>query len=332
MLLQLTSTIAPVPIPLQPVKLPDDESVQRMLRNFDRIDTVDGHKAGVVYIGKGQTSEEEILANTGGSDAYTAFLSGLGTEVKLQGAKLNTQGLDREANTDGTHTYAWRDRVTEIVFHITTMMPTHPQTDPKGVNKKKHIGNDTVKIIFNNSGKAFAFDTINSDLNEINIVITPEAHSSDHIIKAVKEERKSSESLDKAPVIDPYGYYRVETLLSPKIPPLSAAAVPKLVSAEALPGFARQLALNASVYSQVWAGVSGKGEYISNWRARLQQIKKLREKYGNTHASANVSYPMPADADTPAYVEGDDWKGKVTLGGMAEQDQLLRSLDFTRWS
>lgn len=334
MLLQLTSTIAPVPIPLQPIKLPNDESLQRALRSFDRVDTVDGHKAGVLYIGEEQFSEAEILANTCGTDAYDGFLSGLGTKVKLQGATFNTQGLNRESNEDGTHTYAWRDRVTEIIFHVTTMMPTDTVDDPKGDRKKRHIGNDRVKVIFNNSGKAFDFETFQSEMNEVNIVITPEAHTRDASRIGVKRRANNSPSDEQRQLsaADVFGYYKVETLTSSDLPQLSPAASPKVVSADALPGFVRQLALNASVFSQVWSELLGQGEYVSNWRTRLKEIKKLREKYGNTHASANVSYPMPSDADAPTYVEGDEWTGRLAFGGMAEPNQLLRSVDFTRWS
>ena len=332
MLLQLTSTIAPVPIPLQPIKLPDDEFVQRTLRTFDRIDTVDGHKVGIIYIKEDQSSEAEILANTCGSRAYEAFLSGVGTKVRLHNAKFNTQGLDHESNIDGTHTYAWRDRVTEIVFHVTTMMPNDLDNDPQAIRKKSHIGNDRVKIIFNDSNQPFDFDTFPSDMNEVNIVITPEAHVARGDTGSAIEGRRSSQEVDQSQTSKPSGFFKVETLSSAKIPQLSAAAVPKLVSADALPGFVRQLALNASVFGQVWSELLGQGEYVSCWRARLKEIKRLRTKYGNTHTSANVSYPMPADADAPTYVDGDDWKGKVNLGGMAETDQLLRSLDFTRWS
>ncbi len=334
MLLQLTSTIAPVPIPLQPIKLPVDESIQRALRIFDRVDTVDGHKAGVIYIGEEQFSEAEILANTHGTDAYDDFLSGLGTKVKLQGAKFNTQGLDRESDDDGGHTYAWRDRVTEMIFHVTTMMPTDTADDPKGDKKKRHIGNDRVKIIFNNSGKPFNFETFQSEMNEVNIVITPEAHSRGGVTTTVKRRPNNSPADDqhRFSAADVFGYYKVETLSSPTFPRLSPAVSPKVVSADALPGFVRQLALNASAFSQVWSELLGHGEYVSSWRTRLKEIKKLREKYGNTHASANVSYPMPSDADAPIYVEGDEWIGKLAFGGMAEPDQLLRSVDFTRWS
>ncbi len=335
MFLQLASTIAPVPIPLQPVILPDDESTQRVLRNFDRIDTVDGHKAGVIYIGEGQKSEAEVLANTQGTEAYESFLSALGTSVKLQGAIFNTQGLDRDSNTDGTHTYAWRDRVTEIVFHVTTIMPTDLDNDPHCDSKKRHIGNDRVKIIFNESGQPFDFDTFPSDFNEVNIVVTPEASISGQQSSTASghdqaENQAENTERQKPSTSDQCEYYRVQMLSSPSFPHLSPASTPKIISAEALPGFVRQLALNASVFCQVWSEVLGQGKDISSWRARLQEIKRLRERYGNTHESANVSYPMPTNAST--YFEGDEWKGRVAMGGMAEMNQLLMSLDFTRWT
>lgn len=331
MFLQLASTIAPVPIPLQPVELPDDEFTQRVLRNFDRTDTVDGHKAGVIYIGHGQESEAEILANTHGTEAYESFLSGLGTSVRLQGAEFNTQGLDRESDTDGTHTYAWRDRVTEIVFHVTTIMPTDFDNDPHSDSKKRHIGNDRVKIMFNDSGQPFDFDTFPSDFNEVNIVVTPEAHTANGPSSTANIPGRSEDTSEQnLSVNEEFGYYKVQMLCSPDFPHLSPASSPKVISAEVLPGFVRQLALNASVFCQVWSEVLGQGKYISSWRARLQEIKRLRERYGNTHESANVSYPMPTNAST--YVEGDEWKGRVAMGGMAEMNQLLMSLDFTRWT
>ena len=335
MFLQLASTIAPVPIPLQPVVLPDDEFTQRVLRNFDRIDTVDGHKAGVIYVAEGQTSETEILANVKGSQAYDSFLSELGTSMRLQGAVFNSQGLDRESDFDGSHTYAWRDRVTEIVFHIPTMMPTDLENDPHCDGKKRHIGNDRVKIIFNESGQPFVFETFPSDFNEINIVITPEASipikapdSTDLRVPTASDADAADEQ--KRSSMNQFGYYKVHILSSPNFPYVSPASNPKIVSAEALPCFVRQLALNASVFCQVWSEVLGQGNYISSWRARLQEIKRLREKYSNTHESANVSYPMPTNA--PTYVEGDEWRGRVAMGGMTEMNQLLMSLDFTRWT
>lgn len=332
MFLQLSSTIAPLPIPLQPIVLPDNDVIQRALRNFDRTDTVDGHKAGVIYIGEGQSSEADILANSRGTDAYEAFLLGLGTKVKLQDAKFNTQGLDRVSNIDGTDTYAWRDRVTEIVFHVPTMMPTDPENDPQGVKKKAHVGNDRVKIVYNNSGRMFDFNTFPSEMNFVNIVITPEAHTGGGRLVTARKLRKKATEVDKAESLatELYGYYKVQTICSSKFPQLSPAASLKVVSAEALPNFVRNLALNASLFCQIWSVVLGHGEYYSSWRVRLKKIIRLRKEYANTNVSANVAYPL--GPGPPSIYDGDSYTGVVSVGGLAEPDYFHMSLDFTRWT
>ena len=332
MFLQISSTIAPLPIPLQPIVLPANDMVQRALRNFDRTDTVDGHKAGVIYIGEGQYSEAEILANSRGTDAYEAFLPGLGTKVKLQDAKFNTQGLDRVSNIDGTHTHAWRDRVTEIVFHVATMMPTDPENDPQGVKKKAHIGNDRVKIVYNNSGRTFNFNTFPSEMNFVNIVVTPEARTGDELLVTARKLRGKVTEIDEPELSNTrlYGYYKVQTICSSKFPQLSPAASLKVVSAEALPTFVRHLALNASLFCQIWSVVLGHGEYYSSWRVRLKEIIRLRKEYANTNVSANVAYPL--GPGPPPIHDGDKYTGVVSVGGIAESDYLHMSLDFTRWT
>lgn len=332
MFLQISSTIAPLPIPLQPIVLPDNDVIQRALRNFDRTDTVDGHKAGVIYIGEGQSSEAEILANSRGTDAYEAFLLGLGTKVKLKDAKFNTQGLDRVSNIDGTDTYAWRDRVTEIVFHVPTMMPTDPENDPQGVKKKAHVGNDRVKIVFNNSGRTFNFDTFPSEMNFVNILVTPEAHTGGgRLVTAKKLRRKTPEEGEPEPsATELYGYYKVQTICSSKFPQLSPAASLKVVSADALPAFVRNLALNASLFCQIWSVVLGHGEYYSSWRVRLKEIIRLRKEFANTNVSANVAYPL--GPGPPPIYDGDRYTGVVSVGGIAEPNYFHMSLDFTRWT
>lgn len=337
-LLQLGFTIAPVPIPLQPILLPEDDFIKRAISSFDRNDTVDGHKAGVIYIATGQESEAKILANTRGTRGYEQFLARLGTRVRLQEAVFNTQGLDRINDTDGTHTYAWRDRVTEIVFHVTTMMPTNVDEDPHCISKKRHIGNDFVNIIYNDSGLPFDFDTFTSQLNYVNIVITPETvnqREADPQVTSVAEPSSPEASHVDGMVVDETYFFTVQTVVSPLLPQISHAATPKVVSANVLPGFVRQIALNASVFSLVWSNRDG-GENVSSWRNRLREIMKLRERYANTGTSANVAYPGMGTASdrggAPSYVEGDEWRGNLAMAGLAEQPQFLYSADFTRWN
>ncbi|KAI4125771.1 MAG: hypothetical protein LQ338_004088 [Usnochroma carphineum] len=327
-LLQLTSTISPMPIPMQPIVLPDNAQTQRAISTFDRIDTVDGHKAGVIYVYPGQQEEREILANTAGSEAFETFLAGLGTKVKLQGATFNTQGLDRTSNMDGTHTYAWRDRVTEIVYHVPTMMPTDLEMDPQCTNKKRHIGNDFVNIIFNESGLPFRFSTFASAFNFVNIVITPE-----RVLLPPSAGSLAGDTGSAA--VDARDFFKVQVVWDASFPEVSPATTPKVVTASTLPGYVRQLALNASVFCLLWSNRGG-GEYVSSWRSRHREIRRLRERYANTATSATVGYPGMGTAEdrggARSYVEGDTWTGTLTMGGLAEAGHFLMSLDFTRWT
>ncbi|KAF7545039.1 hypothetical protein G7046_g9651 [Stylonectria norvegica] len=178
LLVQLMSSIPQTWEPARPIPLPEDEVVERAIRVFDRKSTVDGHKVGVIYIGEAQTLESEILANVSGSSDYIEFLNNLGTLTKLKGATFNTHGLDREYDSDGQYTFCWRDRVTEIVFHVTTQMPTNLERDPQCTLKKRHIGNDFVNIVYNDSGFPFNFNTFPSEFNFVNIIITPASRAS----------------------------------------------------------------------------------------------------------------------------------------------------------
>jgi hypothetical protein len=276
---------APTPILEAPLQLPSDDSgVKRALVAFDRNPTVDGHKIGVIYIDEGQTKETEILANTFGSLPYTNFISQLGTLTRLKGATFNTAGLDRVDDSDGKYAYCWRDRATELVFHVTTMMPTDLNNDPQCIDKKKHIGNDYVNIIWNESGADFKFDTFPSQFNYVYIVITPEIK-----VDFVAQRTPTSAAVAITPTAanpDPSNptsrlLYKVQVLSAPGFPSISPAAETKSVSYRALAPFVRLLALNASFFSLVWAHREG-GEHVSPWRNRLREIQRLRERYRNS--------------------------------------------------
>ncbi|MCJ1472809.1 Tuberous sclerosis 2-like protein [Lambiella insularis] len=333
--LQLISTIAPTPSPMEPICLPDDEATRRAIAAFDRNDTVDGYKVGVIYVGHNQSEEAQILANTKGSDAFDRLLEGLGTKVGLKNAIFNTQGLDKQLDADGTHTYAWRDRITEIVFHVPTMMPTDLDTDPICINKKRHIGNDFVNIIFNDSGLPFKFDTFPSQFNYVNIVITPEVSfpSPERLSSGENNQQLTDSSATRtSPSSSPstkHSYFTIQTQSHPSFPQISPTASPKLLTLQHLPGLARQIALHASVFSNVWANRDG-GEHVSSWRNRLREIKKLRARFANSATSASDRYPGAKGSKT--YVEGDTFSGSVVMGGLAEDEGILAGLDFSRWA
>nr|KMM71437.1 tuberin [Coccidioides posadasii RMSCC 3488] len=326
-LLQLTTSAFPTPVVTQPLPLPDDDFTRRAISTFDRNDIVDGHKVGVIYIDQGQTEEAQILANTSGSSDYEFFLGGLGAKVSLENAKFNTQGLQH--GTDGEYTYAWRDRVTEIVYHIPTMMPTDLAADPYCVKKKMHIGNDFVNIIFNRSNKEVAFDTILTQFNFVNVVISPVC-------------RVSPKEVPIHSIEDFYqSFYIVKVVSKPGFPELSPAAMPKVISGKNLAAFVRLIALNASAFSLV---SSRGGEHVSSWQNRLREIRRLRDRafdasVGSSDVTVETVYVPQRRHTKAAAVQVEETPPAQGLRANfgAERNlyidnNVFQNLDFSRWS
>lgn len=137
-------------------------SMLTAVKNLDRIPPYETHKIGVLYVGKGQAGKEaEILANEHGSVRYMEFVRHLGqlinlSEIDPRGTYLG--GLE-VGGEDGKYAYIWKDDVLQVIFHVATLMPTRPN-DPLCTNKKRHIGNNYVTIVYNDSGEEHSLKTI----------------------------------------------------------------------------------------------------------------------------------------------------------------------------
>ncbi|KIX10381.1 uncharacterized protein Z518_01463 [Rhinocladiella mackenziei CBS 650.93] len=316
-LLQMMASAAATSVADQPIRLPEEDFVTRALEIFDRIPTVTSHKIGVLYIGKGQTAESEYLANTSGSPDFERLLRSLGYIVSLEPPlRFNPQGL--EYPRDGQRTIAWRDRVEEIVYHVPTMMPTDLEDDPQCITKKSHVGNCHVNIIFNRSGQPWSFDSFKSQLNYVNIIIRPACR-----------ERETPDA-NFMP-----GFYSVQVVTRDDLPNISPAADTKIISAAQLGPFVRVLALNANMFCQTWNTKDSDSEFPSAWRARLQQIKRLKDrvmsKSGDKHAPAA---PFGSSSSSGSSTSG----GRKTpvpreeLGRLQKDGTLASQLDFSSWT
>lgn len=224
-----------------PIPIPSDKNSDRGLGLLDRVSVVDLHNIGVLYAGPGQYDELEILRNTEGSKAYIEFISGLGSLVTLKGARARDEyvgGLDTEEDIDGESTYAWDDDISRIVFHVATLMPTRPDTDPNCTNKKRHIGNDFVKVIYNNSGAEFRFDTLPGDFNFINIVIQPHTPAGNPWVGPGMTSNAE--------------FFKVSMQRRPEMPEVGPLGSFQMVTGSSLPDVVRRLCLHANLFAQVW--------------------------------------------------------------------------------
>lgn len=128
---------------------------------LDLIPPFETHKIGVLYVGPGQCANEtEILKNRYGSFRYTQFLKNLGTLVSLKDAKEHNLFVNMDSTgKDGNFTYIWQDDIVQVTFHVATLMPNKEQ-DPQCHEKKKHIGNDYVTIVYKESSEEYNLNTI----------------------------------------------------------------------------------------------------------------------------------------------------------------------------
>ncbi|XP_049993527.1 tuberin isoform X7 [Alexandromys fortis] len=274
----------------KPILLPN-ESFERSVQLLDQIPSYDTHKIAVLYVGEGQSNSElAILSNEHGSYRYTEFLTGLGRLIELkdcQPDKVYLGGLD-VCGEDGQFTYCWHDDIMQAVFHIATLMPTK-DVDKHRCDKKRHLGNDFVSIIYNDSGEDFKLGTIKGQFNFVHVIITPLDYKCNLL---TLQCRKDMEGL-------------VDT------------SVAKIVSDQNLSFVARQMALHANMASQVHHSRSNPTDiYPSKWIARLRHIKRLRHRireevhYSNPslplmHPPAHTKAPVQAPAEpTPTYETG----------------------------
>lgn len=146
----------------RPLLVDSSEIVQRALKVLDCIPPYETHKIGVIYIRNGQCNNEtEILRNKFGSVRYIEFLHKLGTLIKLQDVDPQVfflGGLEQNGN-DGKFSYIWQDDIIRVMFHVATLMP-NKETDQLCTNKKLHIGNNNVTIVYNESGEEYNINTI----------------------------------------------------------------------------------------------------------------------------------------------------------------------------
>ena len=295
-----------------PLILPNEAWVQRMVRAVDLTPTVDFHRIGVLYVGAGQRTEKEILANRNGSNRYAQFLRGLGDLITLHGqTAVYTGGLDTHNDEHGKYAYVWGDDISQIVYHTTTLMPNDEINDPMFARKKALIGNDWVRIIWNESGLEYDPQTIRTQFNYVSIVISPNSRGG--------AELGSINAIDTI-------FYRVSLQCIEGLPNFAPVGDGQLVSAAVLPNFVRILALHCSLVSQIFVATgdrqSGQSfNYTSNWVSRLQHLERARTKIETEIAKA--ASPESANESKPSNDTGNE--DVTTPHESNGQDEFLRN-------
>jgi tuberous sclerosis 2 len=272
----------------------DNPQLPRLFRTLDNTPVIDTHGIGVLYVGPGQSTEAEILRNEHGSPAYTRFLEGIGRLVDLRGQQDIYVGQLRDPELHGRYAYAWWDDIGQVLFHTATMMPTRAD-DPTCNFKKAPIGNDYVRIVWNDSGLPYAFDTLQTAFQFVNIVIEP--HSRGAVFAAFGKPTKTG-TTSTTTATNEYDneYFRVSIQLAPTMTDFSPIGDFAILSAESLPMFVRQVSLLGDWFTRAYVDTdndTSRREVETNWRRRLVMIKNFRQRIMEEANKEQASEPLP---------------------------------------
>eukprot|EP00095_Tigriopus_kingsejongensis_P011552 maker-scaffold33_size549341-snap-gene-4.30 protein:Tk11552 transcript:maker-scaffold33_size549341-snap-gene-4.30-mRNA-1 annotation:"hypothetical protein TcasGA2_TC006305" len=172
---------------LSPVKLAQqvvpDLTIERMspvlcpkaselLVNYDEHVLVNNFKFGLIYQKGGQITEESMFNNQSHSSAFDEFISLMGQRISLAQHKGYRGGLDTQYGQTGDESLYDVFHGREIMFHVSTMLP-FTENDVQQVQRKRHIGNDIVAIVFQDGNTPFTPDMITSHFLHAYILVQP---------------------------------------------------------------------------------------------------------------------------------------------------------------
>uniref|UniRef100_T1GA28 Rap-GAP domain-containing protein n=1 Tax=Megaselia scalaris TaxID=36166 RepID=T1GA28_MEGSC len=164
------SCLAPNPSPIKMARLLNDQisvdhfmpvlcpKVSQLIASYDEHVLVSNFKFGILHQRYGQTTEEELFSNNNSSPAFEEFLDCIGQRIKLKEHK------------DTAVYEVFKER--EVMFHVSTLLP-YTEGDPQQLQRKRHIGNDIVAIVFQESNTPFSPDMIASHFLHAFIVVQP---------------------------------------------------------------------------------------------------------------------------------------------------------------
>uniref|UniRef100_A0A8D2IXC9 GTPase-activating Rap/Ran-GAP domain-like protein 3 n=1 Tax=Varanus komodoensis TaxID=61221 RepID=A0A8D2IXC9_VARKO len=147
-------------------------------------------KFGILYAKDGQLTDDEMFSNETGSESFQKLLALLGDTITLKGWTGYRGGLDTKNDTTGISSIYTVYQGHEIMFHVSTMLP-YSKENKQQVERKRHIGNDIVTIVFQEgeeSSPAFKPSMIRSHFTHIFALVRYNKQSDSYRLKIFSEE------------------------------------------------------------------------------------------------------------------------------------------------
>ena len=153
-----------------------EENVTKQLAEFEDLEisciqqrrTV---KAGVLHWRAGNRTEEDMYSNVAITPAFAAFLRILGSVISLKDWAHYAGGLDTTGGSSGEESVYITFDEREFMFHVGPLLP-QSEKNRQQIEKKRHIGNDVVVIIFKEDPAPYLVSTVASQFNHVVIVVS----------------------------------------------------------------------------------------------------------------------------------------------------------------
>lgn len=147
-------------------------------------------KFGVLFAKDGQLTDDEMFSNETGSESFDKFLNLLGDAITLQGWAGYRGGLDTKNDTTGIKSIYTVYQGHELMFHVSTMLP-YSKENKQQVERKRHIGNDIVTIVFqegDDASSSFKPSMIRSHFTHIFALVRYNSQNDSYRLKIFSEE------------------------------------------------------------------------------------------------------------------------------------------------
>ncbi|CAH8506094.1 unnamed protein product [Schistosoma rodhaini] len=213
----------------------------RELKHLDNLGSRETHKLAIFYVGAGQEDKQSILSNQTASLEFENFVAGLGWEVDLLKHKGFRGGLECSGRA-GLSTPYYATSTLEVIFHVSTRMPSSTQEDLK----YKHLGNDEIMIIWNENSRAFRRSILRTQFGDVLIIISPLLN----------------------------GLFKVEVRREAQVGLFGPIVENAILTANVLPGLVRATAINASRAVQAI-----KPGYRHPYEDRASSLRQIISKY-----------------------------------------------------
>ncbi|XP_078497972.1 GTPase-activating Rap/Ran-GAP domain-like protein 3 [Lissotriton helveticus] len=147
-------------------------------------------KFGVLYAKEGQLTDDEMFSNETGSESFQKLLNLMGDTITLKSWIGYRGGLDTKNDTTGIHSIYTVYQGHEIMFHVSTMLP-YSKENKQQVERKRHIGNDIVTIVFQegeDTSSSFKPSMIRSHFTHIFALVRYNKQNDSYRLKIFSEE------------------------------------------------------------------------------------------------------------------------------------------------